>query len=227
MSFHNGWLFFLGNKVNLFSVAGGIKEAEMGFFKNIKLNKLMKKMAEHSIAIQVLEDKQLINDFLELGEVAQDRLIGVSSDPNVDILSRMKAMCVLGFFEDDKAISALEKALQDDNSSIREQAIKAHVIRRNPKSAPTLIALASSNRVIGSYHEFERSEISRALVAMGEDAIPYLCEAFPKPYQHGPADRFHDQEGKKVVAQAIGEIGDRRAVPALIDGLKNHDQRLV
>jgi HEAT repeat protein len=66
-------------------------------------------------------------------------------------------------------------------------------------------------KALSSYNDLSRVEARKALVAMGNQAIPYLAEALKDSH---PVRRWQ-------AAKTLGEIGDPKAAPMLVKALED------
>lgn len=128
-----------------------------------------------------------------------DILMMLSSD---DLRSRRNAAFSLKNFPGDRALDVLSQCLQDSDLYVRLYSVQSLAVLRSRKSIPMLTALLATERealVLGN--------IIRALTAINDQsAVPALIDAT----RHTFAGVRYD------AAKALGTLGDRRAIPALI-----------
>lgn len=106
-----------------------------------------------------------------------------------------------------------EDAIQDKDLSQRQRdhALRALLAIRDPKVAPSLItALGIEGLSID-----DGREMTKALVKMGIPVVPAIIEAFQNKNEH--------RSVRLRMAHAIAWIRDARAVPFLIQALKDRD----
>lgn len=114
---------------------------------------------------------------------------------------RADAAAVLGWFQEPQVIAALERALDDPQVEVRLEAARALARLQAVKSVAGLVARLA---VVDATHSLGVQEIFRSL---GPGAVPELMGVLesdvPVPVQ-------------MLAADALGHIGDPRAVPALV-----------
>jgi HEAT repeat protein len=132
-------------------------------------------------------------------------------------------------------LPVLLKALESPNGEIRAMAATTLTRLRDPRAIPALVqALASETRV-------DEDSVDEALItAFGEQAIPELRKAVAEPKRRMRAlgvlarlhdswaftrlcDDLHNPQRRESAILALGTLGDRRAVPALIALMSDPD----
>ena len=124
---------------------------------------------------------------------------------------REGAVHVLGLLGNSSAIPQLGAALNDPVPAVRLQAAKALGRVKNPDSVPPLLAaLRGADETMGS-------QIFSALVNLGYCAVPSLIETSAS---NSAWLRWH-------CVRALGEIGDLRAIPVLVQALCDTDHSVA
>ncbi len=124
---------------------------------------------------------------------------------------RESAVHVLGLLGNPSAIPQLAAALNDPVPAVRVQAAKALGRVKDPASVPPLLAaLRGADENMGS-------QIFSALVHLGYSAVPSLIETSASS---SAWLRWH-------CIRALGEIGDLRAVPVLVQALCDSDHSVA
>jgi hypothetical protein len=124
---------------------------------------------------------------------------------------RETVMHILGIYGSRIATPILIEALRDPVPGVRLQAAKALGRVEDPAAVPALIgALRGADEQLGS-------QIFSALVQLGNMAVPSLLEASTSS---SAWTRWH-------CMRALGEIRDRRALPALVKALSDSDHSVA
>jgi hypothetical protein len=124
---------------------------------------------------------------------------------------RETAAHILGIAGSPSATADLIRALQDPVPAVRMQAVKALGRVGDPKAIPVLLnALNGADEQMGS-------QIFSALVQIGNDAVPALINASTS---NSSWVRWH-------CVRALGEIGDMRALPVLVQALQDKDHSVA
>jgi HEAT repeat protein len=138
-----------------------------------------------------------------------DGLIKASTHADWNI--RAAAICSLGSFKDQRAVSALTALLKDRYPLAREYAVTAlQAIGGNTAIDPLIEALDDSLESI-------RISSAKALVKIGEPAVESLISALVKP----------DGWVRIEAARALAAIGDRRAGGPLKVAFENGTTTMV
>jgi HEAT repeat protein len=141
------------------------------------------------------------------------RKVLVSSLSNPDWRVRARAAQVLARVSDegidDQTLRPLASTLSDKDPVVRFYAAEA-LVSSGGKAAPHLLGL------LGGERESERDRAMRILVRIGPPAVDSLLAIVQ--------DRSRPVETRAMAAQALGQIGDPRAVKAVASLLK--DERL-
>jgi len=117
-----------------------------------------------------------------------------------DVEARSSAAEVLGYLRFPGASRALLEALADKNDAVRMAASRALAEIKDPELAASLVAfLKQPDRWLPA-------RVAEVLVALGEHAVEPLLKAIP-----------HFEGEAHLIAEILGEIGDSRAVPHLIE----------
>jgi HEAT repeats/PBS lyase HEAT-like repeat len=145
---------------------------------------------------------------METARAEQVLLAGMSDKrPNM----RETAAHILGILGNSTAAPALIEALQDPVPAVRMQAVKALGRVGNASAVPALLnALRGADEQMGS-------QIFISLVQLGHAAVPALIEASTSS---SAWMRWH-------CLRALSEIGDGRALPALVDALRDSDHSVA
>jgi HEAT repeat protein len=114
---------------------------------------------------------------------------------------RADAAAVLGWFKEPQVIGALERALDDPQVEVRLEAARALAQLKAVQSVAGLVARLA---VVDATHSLGVQEIFRSL---GPGAVTELM---------GVLDSDVPEHVKILAADALGHIGDPRAVPALL-----------
>lgn len=114
---------------------------------------------------------------------------------------RAEAAAVLGWFQDAQVIAALGRALDDSQVEVRLEAARALARLQAVQSVAGLVARLA---VVDASHSLGVQEIFRSL---GPGAVPELI---------GVLGSDVAEHVKMLAADALGHIGDPRAVPALL-----------
>ena len=119
---------------------------------------------------------------------------------------RADAAAVLGWFNEPQVIGALENALDDPQVEVRLESARALARLKAIKSVAGLVARLA---VVDATHSLGVQEIFRSL---GPGAITELASVL---------DSDVPEHVKMLAADALGHIGDPRAVPALLRLFQN------
>jgi len=131
-----------------------------------------------------------------------DPLIGALLSP--DWIVRMYAARALARIRAPEAVETLVLLLQDTVKAVREEAASA-IVALGEKSIPSLLkALDNPDWRVRL----------RVVEAMGMVKLPFAIEPLLSLLSHDP-----DTAVRQDAARALGEIGDRRAVPGLLTAL--------
>ncbi len=114
---------------------------------------------------------------------------------------RAEAAAVLGWFQDAQVIAALGRALDDSQVAVRLEAARALARLQAVQSVASLVARLA---VVDASHSLGVQEIFRSL---GPGAVAELI---------GVLGSDVAEHVKMLAADALGHIGDPRAVPALL-----------
>jgi len=114
---------------------------------------------------------------------------------------RADAAAVLGWFQEPQVIAALERALDDPQVEVRLESARALARLKAVQSVAGLVARLA---VVDATHSLGVQEIFRSL---GPGAVTGLM---------GVLDSDVPEQVKMLAADALGHIGDPRAVPALL-----------
>ncbi len=163
---------------------------------------------------------------------AVEPLIAALKDGKEDV--RMAAVWALRDIGDPRAREPLQAALQDESEAVRARAVEALAKLKGPKAIELLISsLKSGDKGV-------RSEAAEALGQSGDSrAVEPLIAALtaevgsampPAVAARPPVIRraWSRQEGaaRESIVQALGRLGDRRAVDALRVTLKDPNDRV-
>ena len=173
------------------------------------------------------------------------RLLGQSRDPRaVDALLpdlsdsdwrvRRNAAQALGALGDQRATEALLQALQDRTLTVRQRAIVALGRIKDPQALPVLLKVLLEDERL-SY------EASRAIRKFGKKALPEIAKVYEQSKQQqlmlllvemkyeGALDlmlkslEYPDTPTRLTVIRALGKLGNKKAIPGLIDQLEHSD----
>ncbi|NBR87816.1 MAG: HEAT repeat domain-containing protein [Proteobacteria bacterium] len=114
---------------------------------------------------------------------------------------RADAAAVLGWFNEPQVITALSRAMDDPQVDVRLEAARALTRLGAVQSVAGLVARLA---VVDASHSLGVKEIFRSL---GTGAVPELINVL---------DSDVSDQVKMLAADALGHIGDARAVPALL-----------
>jgi len=120
---------------------------------------------------------------------------------------RQQAAKALGLIGDATAVEALMVALEDSEPHVCQEAIKALVEIRDPRPVELLISL------IKSHNADVRACATGAVVNFGSMTVPFLMQIL----------RLSHFEARQAAAEALGLIGDARALAPLLAALKDPD----
>ncbi len=120
---------------------------------------------------------------------------------------REEAIHLLGLMKSQRAVPALLPALRDPTPQVCLQAAKALGRIGDPTAIVALLnVLPHADEQLGS-------QISNAMAQIGKEAVPALIERYGSS---SPWVRWH-------CIRALGEIRDSRALPTLVQGLRDPD----
>lgn len=149
--------------------------------------------------------------------VVVDRLIGLLDDESLSP-SVGKALGMIG---DSRAALPICKALE--TGTIDSNSIKAVAKLGDPRAIGTLVRCLRRSAVADhlSLPGYVCDDVCEALASFGSEAVDALLNALEEPYNSNDAEVFpnaHDgiNRIREKIAQALGMIGDRRAMPNLI-----------
>ncbi len=109
-----------------------------------------------------------------------------------------------GFPNGESVVRRLVSALDDESDEIRQCAALGLCHHPHPEAVPPLIcALSSPDSMTAKL-------ASNALIAIGVESVPYLIEIL----------RSGTSSAKLEATRALAEIGDPRAIPALMETLQ-------
>ncbi|MEN9572418.1 MAG: hypothetical protein RL514_273 [Verrucomicrobiota bacterium] len=141
--------------------------------------------------------EQVVHLMREMG--LRDRCLARLESPKW--WQRAEAAAVLGWFKDAQVTAVLERALDDSQVEVRLEAARALT---RLQAVPSVAGLVARLAVVDATHSLGVQEIFRSL---GPGAVPELIGVLesdvPVPVQ-------------MLAADALGHIGDPRAVPALL-----------
>ncbi|MDK1030580.1 MAG: HEAT repeat domain-containing protein, partial [Planctomycetia bacterium] len=120
---------------------------------------------------------------------------------------------------------ALVAALEDESDRVRRRAIPAIAAIGDKRAIPILEAL-----LVGGYHQ-TRAAARAGLKRLGSDPVPYVLKAAENPKAKGGGEAVEARYAAYVklkahIATALGETGDKRAVPKLQELLKDKDREV-
>ncbi|MEM3071817.1 MAG: HEAT repeat domain-containing protein, partial [Candidatus Anstonellales archaeon] len=191
--------------------------------------------------------KRAAGALVRIGKPAVPALINALK--NVELYMREKAAEALGEIGDARAVPALIDALKDWEQNVRENAAKA-IGKIAEKGGDCSAAVPALIDALKDKNEDVREGAAEALGEIGDArAVPALIDALKdeKWYVRGGAaialgkigvneEQLKEitrmlEEGKtweerNGAAIALGKIGDARAVPALIDALKDKNENV-
>lgn len=170
-----------------------------------------------------------------------DLLITALGDKSPDV--RVAAVKALGSLSDSSVIKPLIKALGDEMPDVRRSAVRYLGEIGDPQAVIPLIdhlkdeaifteVALSLNRLgweprqdeIGAWY-FAASKRWGQCVSLGSLAVPPLiaCLKYSSTYL---SDRSSDLAVRRAAAKALGQIGDKLAVPVLIEALNDNNLSL-
>ncbi len=126
-------------------------------------------------------------------------------------IMRETAAHILGIFGSSAATPPMIEALHDPVPTVRLQAIKALGRIGDPSAVPALL------NALRNADEQAASQIFSALVQLGRAAVPALLDASKSS---SAWMRWH-------CMRALGEIGDTRALPVLVQALRDTDHSVA
>lgn len=137
-----------------------------------------------------------------MGEPAVDALLQMAISSPHEI--RASAIDALGLTGSVRAIDRIIEALKDSSPIVRTAAVRALGESRSQRAVEPLMA------IVRDESSAMRSQASAALAGMGDVALPGLIAAL----------RDAHPSVRSLAAEALGEIGSREAVAALIELVK-------
>jgi HEAT repeat protein len=170
------------------------------------------------------------------GEPAVLPLIGVLQDPDDDV--RWKAAIALGEIGDVRAVGPLIEVLKDKDRFVKSRAAYALGLIGEPAVIPLMSAITKGDedvrrgaaialgtigdprsipaliRAIGDPNESVKIEAISALSGMGEVVVAPLLEFL----------KYADDNERKEVVTALGELGDSDAIEPLMQMLETADE---
>ncbi|HLZ08319.1 MAG TPA: HEAT repeat domain-containing protein, partial [Chloroflexota bacterium] len=117
------------------------------------------------------------------------------------------ALDLVGRGGDHAAIADIISALTSDDLEVKEQAVETL------GQLGGLAAIEALLRALRAEHSFLDRPITRALIQIGSEAVPYLVDALADPNE---TIRWH-------AAEALADIGDPRAIESLVGVLEDAD----
>jgi HEAT repeat protein len=131
---------------------------------------------------------------------------------------RRSAALALGKIGERAAVPGLLKSLNDPETQVDSAIIRALGEIGDVAAAPVLVDKFVSN---SSYGQFE--VLHKALVQIGAPVVPYLLEALSNIKIEGELiERWSNQSIYIRICQALGDIGETTAIPALTHILLDH-----
>ena len=161
------------------------------------------------------DDATRANAACSLAELGDARAVPARVDTLIDSSDEVRAASAraLGKLGDERAVPALMGALGDSDSSIRETSAHALGTIGDPRAAPQLIG-SLKDPEIGVRRAAVASLLKLDLDEHREEAVTALIEVM------GDSRYSEDVYSLRAeAADALGELGDRRAVPVLIEAL--------
>jgi HEAT repeat protein len=131
-----------------------------------------------------------------------DQVVGMLANPAADL--RAQSAEILGYLALPGGSQALIEALGDRREEVRLTAVTS--LTRLQDSS-TIIPLAEA---LGNPGRFLPARVAEVLLAFGEKAVAPLIEEIRKA----------DPEGQALICEVLGQIGDARAVPVLMEVLR-------
>ncbi len=181
-------------------LAAAVALGQMGYEQGIQFLIEQLKSSDEKIRSAAVEALRAI------GKQAADALrkAAGSKDP----LQRWGAVAALGETGDPKAVPILLRALRDEDENVRAIAAASLGKLRYRRAAPQLVrALADKSERVQAHAEW-------ALENIGKAAVPALLKGAQRPATRLRAFRV------------LGRLKDERAVPVLIDGLKDRNKEV-
>ncbi len=187
----------------------GSKDKEKRWRASEDLAGLGKKAVDSLVkALKKEKDDIKVGAAITLGKIEgidPNPLIEALNDKNWEV--RWAAATSLGNLGAREAVDALINLLRDDSWDVRRVAAISLGKIKDPKAVKPLVEALKSDRLI-------RFEAARALIQIGEDAVPELI----------PLLQIDDIDVRMKAAEIFGLIGDEGAVEPLIQLLNDHDQ---
>lgn len=173
------------------------------------------------------------------------RLLGQSRDPRaVDALLpdlndsdwrvRRNSAQALGALRDKRAVEPLLAALKDKTMTVRQRAIVALGRIKDPQAVPHLLEILLAGK-------HESYDAVKAIRKFGKKALPEVAKAFERTHNQDlmlllikmkHADAFDlilqllqnpDASTRETAIREFGKLGDKRAIPYLIEQLNSYD----
>lgn len=203
-------------------------------------------MPKSAIPVEILIQQLHSTDWTTRCDAA--RLLGQSGDPravdallpdlkDLDWRVRRNAAQALGALRDSRAVEPLLQTLKDRTFTVRQRVIVALGRIKDPRALPALLNILLENKR-------EAYEASKAIKKFGKKALPELAKAFERSsnkelmmlliemkYQ-GAFDLIlkllesHERLERLTAIQELGKLGDKKAIPHLMDQLNSSDPLL-
>jgi HEAT repeat protein len=203
-------------------------------------------MAKVNIPIETLIEQLHGEDWMARCDAA--RLLGQSRDPRaVDALLRdlndsdwrvrRNAAQALGALRDKRAVEPLIQALKDRTMTVRQRAIVALGRIKDLQALPALLDILLEKR-------HESYDAAKAIRKFGKKALPEMAKAFERTRDSqlmlllielkydGSLDLLlkllesQEPSERLTAIQELGKLGNKKAVPPLIDQLQNDNPML-
>ncbi len=151
-------------------------------------------------------------------ERALEPTLAKANDGNIHV--KVAALSVLQEFNAPRVTDTCIKLLEDSSSIVQNAAVTCLGRQPSTKAAEPLISLLESPRSDFSV----KSNIAEALARIGDpmavDPLIALLATEPADQKTATLDRIKNM--KKLTLIALGDIGDKRAYPALVAALDNN-----
>ncbi len=201
-------------------------------------------MSKPNVPLEVLIEQLHGSDWTARCDAA--RLLGQSRDPRaVDALLpdlnqpdwrvRRNAAQALGALRDKRAVEPLLGLLKDRTMTVRQRAIVALGRIKDPLALPALL-----DTLLEGKHE--SYDVSKAIRKFGKKALPEIAKAFARSknqelllllvemkYEHAfellieLLNSSNEHSAKLTAIRELGKLGDKQAIPYLMDQLNNGD----